>query len=66
MLYLYEDELRIRGGKMNVLLKKESKCLTSTVKMLIVAIVTYKIGIGWGLICIATINSLPSITIKFN
>ena len=51
---------------MNVLLKKESKCLTSTVKMLIVAIVTYKIGIGWGLICIATINSLPSITIKFN
>ena len=51
---------------MNVFLKKESKCLTSTVKMLIVAIVTYQIGIGWGLICIATINSLPSITIKFN
>lgn len=66
MLYLYEDELRIRGGKMNVFLKKESKCLTSTVKMLIVAIVTYQIGIGWGLIFIATINSLPSITIKFN
>lgn len=51
---------------MNVFLKKESKCLTSTVKMLIVAIVTYQIGIGWGLICIATINVLPSITIKFN
>lgn len=66
MLYLYEDELRIRGGKMNVFLKKESKCLTSTVKMLMVAIVTYQIGIGWGLICIATINLLPSITIKFN
>ncbi len=51
---------------MNVFLKKESKCLTSTVKMLIVAIVTYQFGIGWGLIFIATINALPSITIKFN
>lgn len=66
MLYLYADELLINGGKMNVFLKKESKCLTSTVKMIIVAIVTYQIGIGWGLICIATINVLPSITIKFN
>ncbi|GKI40469.1 hypothetical protein NUBL13784_36200 [Klebsiella pneumoniae] len=66
MLYLYEDELLINGGKMNVFLKKESNSLTSTVKMLIVAIVTYQIGIGWGLICIATINVLPSITIKFN
>lgn len=51
---------------MNVFLKKESKRLTSTIKMIIVAIVTYQIGIGWGLICIATINVLPSITIKFN
>lgn len=66
MLYLYADELLINGGKMNVFLKKDSNSLTSTVKMLIVAIVTYQIGIGWGLICIATINVLPSITIKFN
>lgn len=51
---------------MNIFLKKESRRLTSTIKMLIVAIVTYHIGIGWGLICIVTLNVLPSIIIKFN
>lgn len=51
---------------MVVFIKKEQKSSLIFFKMLSIAIVSNYFGIGWGFLYIATINSLPSVTIKFN
>lgn len=53
-------------GYMIAYIKKESYGVASSFKMILVALLTYYFGIGWGLLFAATINTLPSVTIKFN
>lgn len=53
-------------GYMIAYIKKESYGVASSFKMILVALLTYYFGIGWGLLFAATINTLPSVIIKFN
>lgn len=49
---------------MRIIIKKPKWSLLISIKLVFVAILTHLFGIGWGLLAIAVIDSLPSIKIN--
>ncbi len=51
---------------MRIVFKKDKWVPLVFIKMVVVAILTHLFGIGWGLMVIAIIDSLPSIKINIS
>lgn len=51
---------------MGIVLKKVKWVPLTFIKMVVVAVITNLFGIGWGLMAIAIIDSLPSIKINIS
>ncbi len=49
---------------MRIIFKKSKGSLWVITKLITVAVLTHLFGIGWGLLAVAVVESLPSIEIK--
>ena len=49
---------------MRIIIKKPKWSLLISIKLVFVAVLTHVFGIGWGLLAVAIVDSLPSIKIN--